>query len=412
MTLRGTLIPVLCAVTVNAVAVNAVAAPHLSVTTDGNCPDRAMLASAMTAKGFTVPPASEPVSYTLTIRALRGGAALQLSDASGARVVARQFTSTDCRAMAEAMAVVVEAYFVDLGTVGDRARAAPPSRTPEPQPASAPSAPAAPSAASTNTVPAQDAAGSTLTPLEAPRANTSAAGSTASNPATNVKTPKPYASTAATTPASDHKAAPAEVPHAKPVAAAPASGLGATPQTKQGNPSEGFYPRGFLGVGGLLALPASAGSTMTFDIGVGMDLKRLPISPEIVFASSLPVTTGERPDRVQRWANQGSLRVSAPFAGGVRVRPWAALGLALVRLQETDLPPPPPVKTTRSLVVGAGVELGMPIVEIWSARFDLGCTMLAERDEYYVQVERIGAGPWATCHAVLGIAVGGKPSSQ
>src|SRR5512146_2379636 len=85
------------------------AAPLLSVLTNGTCPSQGDLEAALVERRL------EPggVQYTVEVQAEPSGATLRLYGAQG-QVLERRFASQDCSALAQAMAVVVEAYFADV----------------------------------------------------------------------------------------------------------------------------------------------------------------------------------------------------------------------------------------------------------------------------------------------------------
>lgn len=341
------------AVVLFATAREAAAAPTFAVSTDGDCPNRDALVSALSSKGYAVGGTSEPTEFFVVARADPAGASLCLSQGQSTCLLERHFESADCRAVAEAMAVVVEAYFIDAAQLGYRAQ--PPQDAPPTSPAP---------------VPAPD--GATNAPREIPAQAPSAA------------PPQPQ-----------ETILPPSAPPSR-----------QTPKLAHTRPD--LFARGFAGIGAMQAFPDVSISPLV-DLGVGLDFASLPLTTDAAIMTSYPRVTGTNPNRVWRWASQGSLRLGVPWLSKPRVHPWAAVGLSLVRLRAEDLAAPP-TKTTSSALVGAGLSASLPLSGKWFGRIDVGCLVIGTRDQYEVQpTEEIGFGPRVVCTTILEMGIGGKP---
>ncbi len=139
-------------------AASAPAEPMLEVTETGVCPDRAELIEALEARHLIVGGSG----WKLGVRTAPGRAVLRLENVAGQAVLERELSSADCGAMAAAFALIVEAYFVEIGVI-----AAPASDVPEPP--RSPEAPAVRPASrpATRATPAQ--VGPTRAPPRGPR---------------------------------------------------------------------------------------------------------------------------------------------------------------------------------------------------------------------------------------------------
>jgi hypothetical protein len=336
--------------------------PIFSLSVSGDCPSRTDLSLALGAKGYGISAADQPSSYGIFAQSEATGASLRLTRSGGERLLERRFSSRDCRALAEAMAVVVEAYFVEVGELN------------RPPPAGLQPASVAEPAPSPGVVGV--GAGAPRATVEAPNVALPAL-----QPATNSRA----------------TAAPLRLS---------AESFREPPPVERPRPT--VYGRGFVGLGAVLNLP-SVIATPGIELGGGVDLARLPLSVELALGSSLPTTSFERPNRVWRWANQGVLRLGIPLAGALQYRPWVAGGLSVAMLRERDLSSPVP-RTTTSPLVGVGLETAWLVGRGWFGRVDLGCLVLASQDVYRVDPsEEIGRGPRVLCSAILGVGRGGIP---
>jgi hypothetical protein len=130
------------AITVAATSVRA--QPTLEVTESGACPNRAELVEALEARHLGVGGSG----WKLGLRSLPGAAVLRLDNVAGQVVLERELRSVDCPAMAAAFALMVEAYFVEIGVIAapgsEPPRATPSPEAPAARTASGAAAPTAP----------------------------------------------------------------------------------------------------------------------------------------------------------------------------------------------------------------------------------------------------------------------------
>jgi hypothetical protein len=121
---------------------HAFAEPLARVETNADCPTVAALTTALA--GRRLPDAAR--AYGLALRKLPDGADLTLSDGAGSPVLERRLTSPDCTALADAAALITEAYFVELAAhsaSGASAPASPSSSAAAPSPVPPPTSPPA-----------------------------------------------------------------------------------------------------------------------------------------------------------------------------------------------------------------------------------------------------------------------------
>jgi len=342
-----------------AIARHGAAVSALSVHANGSCPTGRELEAALVERGLELGVAD----YTVDVQSEATGATLRLRRSGQGQVLERHFASQDCRAMAEAIAVVVEAYFIEMH---------------------------GPDVAPTHSTAGND------------RDQTGAAPDSAPNPAL---APKP-------TLQSDPLSSPNS---ALPPPIAPPSQTGTMaplrPLNARGEPGSAGKPRppllfeGFVGVGPTLTLP-SATLTPGIEIGAGADVPSVPISTELALATTWPTISGSGLDRVQRWGSQGALRVGLPLVGALRYRPWLGVGLSAARLHALEVPAAP-TKITMTSIVEAGLELAWPVSTTWHGRFDIGCSVLMFRDTYQVDPDgEIGRGPRVVCATLIGVGIG------
>jgi hypothetical protein len=285
-------------------------------------------------------------------------------------LLTRGFASGDCRAVAQATAVVAEAYFVEVHgwlrePEGDQSREAGP---PTVEPAPAPSA-------------AQPVESSS--PIDGARSGTVRPGRTVdAQPSLLNRGPSHAGWT--------QRRQPVSVPNrgiSRPRRASTALGVA------------------FLGVGPTFALPRT-GLSLRLEGGGGIELPTTPFSVELQVATSSASVSGGEPDRVRRWASEGLLRLGAPMGTSIRYRPWAGLGATLVEVRALDVPG----ASTRSRVVavmGGGLELAWPVLGRWFGRLDSSCMVLSSRDSYRVEPDgEIGRGPRVVCSSTVGIRFG------
>jgi hypothetical protein len=333
----------------------ALAAPSVSALASGDCPNQHQLEVALLARGLKVGDSK----FVVSTAASGGHVELNLLRASGESLLTRRFSSEDCIAAADAAAVVVEAYFIEVG--GGKLDAAP------------------------------IAGASQRAPVASPirESVSERGGEVESNRARSAPLP-------ASVSAADR-------------AAVPVGGLvyGPVPSRVVVAPGRADSPRpiGYFAVGTGIGLPDGA-VTARLEGGAGVEWRRLPLSAELSLATSLPNTSGDTPARVRRWANQGVVRVGVPFGGHPRYRPWIGVGGTLAQLRALDVESAP-TRSSASALVGAGLELAWPIANSWSGRLDLSCLVLASRDSYRVQPDgEIGRGPRVVCATLVGLAIG------
>lgn len=84
----------------------------LAVKALGDCPSAERVRASLTRRQIP----AEAAGSTLTLRAVAGGAELTLTNAASTVVVERHIDSADCSALADAAALIAEAYFVGLKT--------------------------------------------------------------------------------------------------------------------------------------------------------------------------------------------------------------------------------------------------------------------------------------------------------
>jgi hypothetical protein len=113
------------------------AEPLASVELTGNCPSEAELGSALGARRLP----DEARNFKLVLVEVPGGARITLARVAAETVLERSVTSTDCQALADAAALIVEGYFVELA-----ARTPVPSALAESAPAAGKPTPPAPAA--------------------------------------------------------------------------------------------------------------------------------------------------------------------------------------------------------------------------------------------------------------------------
>ena len=327
----------------------ALAAPSAASPSDASAPND----NQATQVGLVVGGAE----YTVVAAAQPNGTALQLLRSDGAWVLARHFESQDCGALAAAIAVVVEAYFVEMKGLSPEANAAPASplpngnagigttngavSSPEPQPVA-------------------------QAPNSAPKLTPGAAGRTTDDRLAIAMAP------------GDRRTIPLQ-----PIATARAmAGLGFALAAPTGELGPGVNLRG------------------------GVDVTSVPVAVELAAATAWPTTSGASPNRVKRWSSQGLLRVSVPLHARLHYRPWLGAGVTLSQLHALDLSAPP-TRTTTSGLLGAGVAVTWPIGKNWFGLLEANGMLLTTRDRYRVDPDgTIGRGPRALFTTLVGVGWG------
>jgi len=341
------------------------ALPALSVRAIGSCPTESAIDSALGERGLNL----GGEEYTVVVQSEADGATLRLKRNSQGQVLERHIASQDCRALADAIAVVVEAYFIEM-------------RVPDLEPTN-------------KAAGKEDSLGGTST--------TTAFNS---SPAPNLpELPALPAQNQALESASSIAPWPL-VPPFQARTEALSEPLQA-PDTRGfiSKPSPPFSFEGFVGVGVALVLP-DAKLTPAVEVGAGVDLPRVPISTELALSTTAPTTSGSGLDRVRRWGSEGVFRVGVPWVGALLYRPWLGLGLSAARLQALDVPAAP-TKTSVTSIAEAGLEFAWPLGTSWHGRFDVSCVTLVYRDTYRVEPDgEIGRGPRFVCTTLIGVGWG------
>lgn len=334
------------------VAWTARAAPILSVLADSECPSQGQLEEALVARGFTIGSSS----YVVTTHTRAPGVLMQLVHGGVQPVLTREFENDDCRAVADATAVVVEAHFLQVADSWPQAGARAPGDT---------------------------LAGPSGAPLAVPGA--------APNSSAHSPTPVTQAAAPART-ASAAGGAVRELPPAPRAARSPGVIIGA------------------IGIGPSLEFPDLT-SVLRLEAQAGIEFPSLPFSSEVQAAVLLPRVTGEEPNRVRRWSSQGLIRLGLPFGARARYRPWLGAGVSLAQMRAIDLANPE-TKSSAAALVAVGFEFAWPAALGWAGRLDLSCTLLTLRDAYRVQPDgEIGSGPRIMCGPTLGLRLGASSSA-
>jgi len=341
------------------------AAPELTVSADGDCPNSSELETAMAARGLKLGGSD----YVVVTQAEPAGVRVRLLRESGQQIFERHIASQDCRAVADAVAVVIEAYFAEVIALPEKGQA----NASEP-------------------IAANDKVLHSETAVRV------------RSPTTSDTLLRPPG--AAALPAAQPSKLPAGLPLLR---AAP------VPQPEQ-NANSVYASRapwlvgGFVGFGPVMALPVNSFQPQV-ELGGGADFPTVPVSTEVALMTTWPATSGGEPNRVQRWASQGLLRVGVPASHKLRYRPWGGLGIARSQLRAMDIAEAP-TKTTTAALVGLGLELAWPISKGWLGRADTSCLVLTTRDMYLIAPDGvIGRGPRVVCSVMLGIGLGGTPAN-
>jgi len=339
------------------------AAPDLEVLTQGDCPSQRELEASLIGRGLAIGDSK----YLVTTRADSASVVMTLLYNGTEVVLMRRFSSQDCRAVSDAVAVVVEAYFVE---VNGMAREATASRNGE-RPLAPPVAELGKSASAEET-----------------------ANANIQQPTRIVEAPHSVTTRSNRTNSLDHEPR-------KPV------GLAVSHADAQTLSSAALRGIGFIGIGPALPLPRGK-LTAQLDVGGGIEFPALPLSIELQLTTSWPSTSGGEPNRVRRWASQGVTRVGMPLGNFVRYRPWLGVGVSLAELRALDIAAAPN-RSTSAAVVGAGLEMAWPLVKGWRGRLDLSCLVLTTRDAYRVEPDgEIGSGPRVVCSSMIGIGFGSR----
>jgi hypothetical protein len=335
----------------------AAAPPVLEVAAEGECPDANGLASALRAHGCVMG-ASE---WHASVRRGSGMAELALRNSAGQTVLEREIPGDDCDAIAEAAALIIEAYFVQIGVLpepraGDAGppEAAQPSAAETPPPTSAPDAPQ---------------------PVATPRV-------------------------------------PDARPSSRPVPATAPSQTGRAGADVRQSRADALRWHAIAAVGPRVQAPEIefAGGA---ELGVGFDLAALPLSAEVRIATGLPVVVLAPPNRVRRWPSSALGRLGWRLGSVPVTVPWVGAGISAVGLRALD----PTLRgntsdTVWSALAGLGVDAWWPLGRTWFALTGVGCSVYASRERYRIDGNGVGRGPRVECGATLGAGLGSGIASE
>lgn len=325
-------------------------APHVSaqtlgsVSVAGNCPTTEQVGAALAAR--TLPETAR--SYRLVVHSERGHTEFLLSDREGHVELDRFVASDDCAAMADVVALVTEAFFVELV-----ARGQPPDDTssivsakPAPPPGSAPE-----QREDRESLPAP------ATPAEE------------RPPPRRAPAPTPTSATGAASPDSSIATS-----HAGPTLRHFVVALG-TGADAYVDPSA-VAPFGQLGAALYLGVP------------------RLSFELHAVAEAAEPLRSA--PNRVLRSETRVALRVERDFGTAVDFSPWLGFGAAVSRSRALDLDGP--VRHLTAPFVEGGVSVRAARTASFGVDAELGCHVLFIRERYVVAPDgNIGDGPRFGC---------------
>jgi hypothetical protein len=275
------------------------------------------------------------------VHALTGGADVRLVTADGTAVVERRLQSDDCSALADAVSVIVEAYFVELE--------------------------------------AREAARAGGSP------NTSAAGSDGTEPQKSAQNGVPPSAA----PAGENDAVPAPPPAESSRAASPASGPKAAP----------VFVLSLAGGG--VVYPENASAAGVFGGGAGVILFR-SFELDALGMATTSTTLGSAPNRVSRLERRFTLRGEKWFGNFARLGVWGGFGAAMSRVELIDLEDGPR-RTVWSPLAELGVAAEVPAGAHVALRLEVGCHVLFDREEYTVDHGvPLGRGPRFGCSLLGG----------
>lgn len=301
----------------------------------GNCPSEAELATALAAR--RLPEGAREFKVVLAEHS--GGADVTLVHLPDETVLVRRVQSGDCRALADAAAVIVEAYFVELA-----AQAQQPAATPQ---GNGPLGAAAP-----------------------PAAHPGAAPPAASSP------PAP--------------------PVARPVAAT------AAPRSTEAAASTTKGPRIELALaGGAELYPQHGTVAAAGQLGLGLWLTpTLELDAHGTLTTS--TTSGSIPDRVSRTERRAAVRATGWLGGMPQLAVFGGFGAAFTSVEALDIPGAS-TKVAWSPVLEGGFVLRQPIGSGLALGGELGCHVLLTQERYVVEPDGdIGKGPRFACALLAG----------
>jgi len=318
------------------VSAGASAEPLAALELTGNCPSEGELATALAAR--RLPEGAREFKVVLTEFA--GGADVTLVRLPGEPVLERRVQSGDCRALADAAAVIVEAYFVEL------AASAPPSGPIAP--GNEPSVPGAATAAATQP---------TAAPSTPPSTSPTPANAT---PVATTATPRPPEATAST-------------PSGPRVDVTLAGG------------AELYPEHGSIAAAGQLA----AGLWLT---------SALELEAHGMLTTT--TTSGSAPNRVSRTERRIALRANGWLGGTPQLAPFGGFGAAFTSVEALDVPAAT-AEVAWSPVLEGGFLLRQPVGSGLALGGELGCHVLLTQERYLVEPDgEIGKGPRFACAAL------------
>ncbi len=383
----------------------ALAQPTVELLVPGNCPSRTALEMAVRARGLGIGHGS----FLLEVRSEPGAAILVLKDTASKVLVERTLRSEDCTALAAAAAVIVEGYFVEIGSLpGQRAL---PRDTPEGPENALPNAPVAPFAA-----PRPNAAAPAPAPLpptgasssptaspdvsQTPRSASAGPSPAAVEPGSPAAVaPGSLAPVASPTPSVAAPGSPVSVAPGSPVSVAPGSPVSVAPTTPESSKRARARLGGHVLAGaGIEMSPELGHASALLRLGAGLDGFQSPITLRLDLATTTP-SEQTIPDRVSRWASRAALRVGMPLRKPLPpLEPWVGMGVSYARIRAPDLPNAA-TSARWSAVFEIGVGWQQAISRTVGVRADVGCYVLGNQELYQIEPDgEVGRGPRFGCN--------------
>jgi hypothetical protein len=315
------------------------------VSVSGACPTESQVVAALAI--HPLPDAAR--NYRLAVHSAPGHSEFVLTDAAGRPLLDRFIASDDCTAMADVVALVTEAFFVELVAEGH-----PPDDTsgmmaPRPAPAPAP------------------AAEPRSVPEEPP-------------------TPLPPA------------APPAPGARREPRHAAPLADGGAKPaRPRAASTAHRPHRHLVLALGAGADLYAAPSSWVPFgQLGVGLYFSAPRLLLELHGVAETAGTLQGTPHRVLRSEARAALRLERYFGTRGIIGPWLGFGVAVSRARALDLDGP--VRHRSAPLAEAGVALLVARNDWVNVSAELGCHAFLVRERYVVVPDgAIGRGPLFGC---------------
>ncbi len=317
------------------------------VSVGGTCPTQAQVVTALAARAL--PDAAR--GYRLTVRSGHGYAEFVLGDGDGRALLDRFVASDDCAAIADVVALVTEAFFVELIDKGH-----PPDDTS--------------AIVSARPAPAPAAASEARAAAEERRTPPHAAAESAPNAPDTSGTAPPHAI------AVEKPAAVVAPPHA--AAERSRHNLVLT-----------------LGVGAD-AYAAPTAVAPFGQLGAALYFGAPRLSLELHAVAEAAATLRSAPDRVLRSEARVAMRVARYFGGAAQLVPWLGFGAARSRSRALDLDGP--VRHLTAPLVEGGIVVRAARTAWLTVGAELGCHALLTRERYVVVPDgNIGDGPAFGC---------------